>query len=138
MNYKEEIQKLLNSLKELGFDRRHIEKELDYRAEYLDQILAKGGNKKIVSRLERYYLEKSKDESILKKISEAGKEIGELKAKCLELEAKFNVLIPAFANLSAGFQEKEFSQVYNGLIRAIDVEFGGLKESVREREGDQE
>lgn len=135
MNYREEMQKLLISLKELGFDRRLIEKELDYGEGYLDQILSKGGNKKILGRLEKYYLEKSKDnEMILKKISEAGKEIGELKIKYLELEAKFNILIPAFADISAKFQEKEFSQVYKGLSRGMESEFDDLKASLKEQE----
>jgi hypothetical protein len=135
MDDKEEILKLLDSLKEMGFDRRQIEQELDYRSEYLDQIISKGGNKKILGRLQKFYLEKSNtNDSIIQKISDVGQEIGELKIKYLALEAKFNILLPAFADISAKFQEKEFSQVYNGLLRATDVEFAELKASLKERE----
>jgi len=70
----------------------------------------------------------------LLKVSEAGQEIGELKIKYLALEAKFNILLPSFADISAKFQEKEFSQVYKGLCRAMDIEFEDLKASLKGQE----
>ena len=52
MDYKKEIQKLLDSLKSKGFGRRAIEKQLNYSEKYIDQALAKGGNDKLYNSLE--------------------------------------------------------------------------------------
>lgn len=135
MDYKEETLKLLEDLKILGFDRRTIEKEMKYNDGYLDQAISRGGNNKLLVRLKQFHLDKSKsNDAILEKMSESGKEIGELKVKYLALLSKLNVLIPAFADLSAKFQGKEFSQVYTGLSRAMDLEFEDLKASLKEPE----
>lgn len=135
MNYKEEMQKLLLSLKELGYDRRSIEKDLDYHYGYIDKILSKGGNKKIFQRLEKYLVEKSNtNEVVVEKIGEAGKEISDLRIKSLETQEIFNVLIPAITHLSAESQEKEFAEVFASLHRAIDSEFERLKNTLKESE----
>ena len=52
MEYKKDIIRLLNSLRDLGWDRRRIEKKLNYREKYLDQALSKGGNPKLLYALQ--------------------------------------------------------------------------------------
>ena len=59
MDFKKEIEKLLFSLKEMGIDRRTIEKDLGYSEKSIDQILSKGGNEKALGNIKRYYIEKS-------------------------------------------------------------------------------
>lgn len=54
MNYKKEIETLLETLKELGISRGKIEQELDYADNYIDQVLSKGGNRKFWLRLKNY------------------------------------------------------------------------------------
>lgn len=53
MSYKKEIENVLDSLKNHGFDRDAIEKRLDYSKNYIDQQLSKGGNKKFLGSLKR-------------------------------------------------------------------------------------
>ena len=52
-NIKPDIEKILFDLKRLNYDRRRIEQELDYSENYLDQILSKGGNIKVLNRLKQ-------------------------------------------------------------------------------------
>lgn len=54
MNYKEEIEKLLNLLKAHGYGRRKIEADFEYRPKSIDQILAKNGNPKFLAALKIY------------------------------------------------------------------------------------
>lgn len=61
MKTKEQIEKLLISLKNKGIDRRSIEKDLDYREFYIDQLLSKGGNVKFLKRLEKYNIERTNE-----------------------------------------------------------------------------
>ena len=63
MDFKENIELLLKNLRTLGYDRRKIEKELGYDEKYIDQVLSKGGNKKFLANLERFYIEKSNRET---------------------------------------------------------------------------
>ncbi|MEP7375547.1 MAG: hypothetical protein ABI675_19535 [Chitinophagaceae bacterium] len=53
MEYKKEIETLLITLKSKGYSRAYIEKKLDYSENYIDQILSKGGNKKVAGALKR-------------------------------------------------------------------------------------
>lgn len=53
MSYKSEIVYLLESLKKKGYTRARIESDLGYSENYIDQILSKGGNKKVVGALSR-------------------------------------------------------------------------------------
>ena len=61
MEVKKNIENLLLLLKEQGIDRRQIEKDLDYRKYYIDQLLSKGGNRKFLNRLEKYNIAKRND-----------------------------------------------------------------------------
>lgn len=54
MDIKKEIELLLESLRELGKERREIEKDLKYSRNYIDQNLSKGGTKKFLSVLQQY------------------------------------------------------------------------------------
>jgi hypothetical protein len=56
MNYKEEIKKILAELKNLGFTRRMIEKELGCNTNYIDQVLSRGGNKTFYAAIQRFQL----------------------------------------------------------------------------------
>lgn len=44
MSYKEKIKTQLNLLKDMGKSRGDVEKALGYSDNYLDQVLARGGN----------------------------------------------------------------------------------------------
>lgn len=48
MDYKKQIEEVLDSLKAAGFDRGKIEEDMDYSVNYIDQVLSKGGNKKFL------------------------------------------------------------------------------------------
>jgi regulator of replication initiation timing len=48
MDYKKQIEEVLDSLKAAGFDRSRIEEDMDYSVNYIDQVLSKGGNKKFL------------------------------------------------------------------------------------------
>jgi len=64
----------------------------------------------------------------------AGEEIGKLIIQDLKFQAMYNIMMPAFVDISAKVQGKEFSQVYKGLVRAIDEEFENLKRELKEQE----
>jgi uncharacterized protein with von Willebrand factor type A (vWA) domain len=57
-NYKEEIEKILETLDAKGIKRGKIEKDLGYSENYIDQVLSKGGNRKILKKLKTYLDEK--------------------------------------------------------------------------------
>jgi hypothetical protein len=59
MKLKEEIELLLESLKNQGISRTAIEEDLGYSENYIDQVLSKGGNKKFLAALKRYMLQKA-------------------------------------------------------------------------------
>lgn len=48
MELKKEIELILESLKNAGYDRGRIEEELGYSDNYIDQVLSKGGNKRFL------------------------------------------------------------------------------------------
>jgi hypothetical protein len=54
MDYKKEIEKVLDSLKQAGFDRGRIEKDMEYSPNYIDQTLSKGGNKRFLKAMVIY------------------------------------------------------------------------------------
>jgi len=54
MNYKKEIQSLLDELKAGGYTRAKIEQDLNYSDKYITQQLAKGGNERLLLALRRY------------------------------------------------------------------------------------
>lgn len=54
MDYKKEIEEVLNALKEAGFDRTTIEEDMGYSENYIDQTLSKGGNKKFLKAMVIY------------------------------------------------------------------------------------
>lgn len=64
MEFKKETETLLKNLKDLGIDRRQIEKDLDYREFYIDQLLSKGSNKLFLNRLKKYHIEKTTKEPV--------------------------------------------------------------------------
>jgi hypothetical protein len=53
MELKKEIELLLEKLKEVGYNRGRIEKELGYSDNYINQTLSKGGNKRFLVALHR-------------------------------------------------------------------------------------
>lgn len=62
MEFKKEIEVTLERLKNLGFSRDKIEEELEYSENYIDQTLARGGNKrflKALTDLEKRLLQKA-------------------------------------------------------------------------------
>lgn len=71
MNYKKDIETILNSLKNYGYDRTRIEKEANYSENYIDQQLSKGGNKRFVNSLKQFR------DRILQKTTSSGNEVNE-------------------------------------------------------------
>jgi phage repressor protein C with HTH and peptisase S24 domain len=49
MEFKKQIESVLYALKKKGYSRSEIEAKLDYAENYIDQVLAKGGNKRFLS-----------------------------------------------------------------------------------------
>jgi len=68
MEIKKATINLLKALKEIGYDRRGIEKDLGYADKSIDQIVSKGGNSKFLKNLEDYYQSKSNKSNIEKVI----------------------------------------------------------------------
>lgn len=64
MDFKELIKNQLEILKSLGKSRRDIEKDLNYQPKYLDQALAKGGNKRLLQSLKKYTSEIEKNSTL--------------------------------------------------------------------------
>ncbi len=54
MSFKKPIELVLNDLKAKGYDRGEIESGLGYSENYIDQVLAKGGNQKFLNALKRF------------------------------------------------------------------------------------
>lgn len=54
MDYKKEIQKLLDFLKKAGHSRADIEEKLGHSENYIDQSLARGGNIKLLRAIQLY------------------------------------------------------------------------------------
>lgn len=59
MEFKSQIEKLLKTLKDKGVERGKIEEDLGYSENYIDQMLAKGGNKRFLTALQKYVLQKA-------------------------------------------------------------------------------
>lgn len=59
MDFKPQIESLLKTLKSKGVDRGQIEEDLGYSENYIDQMLAKGGNKRFLTALQKYVLQKA-------------------------------------------------------------------------------
>ena len=57
-DYKKEIEKILEILDAKGVKRDKIEKDLVYSENYIDQVLSKGGNRRILKKLQTYLEEK--------------------------------------------------------------------------------
>jgi|GEM_PF-1338693 len=54
MDFKKDIETLLNTLQVQGWGRAEIEQELNYSENYIDQVLSKGGNKRFLGALTKF------------------------------------------------------------------------------------
>jgi|GEM_PF-4597994 hypothetical protein len=127
MEVKKNIENLLLLLKEQGIDRRQIEKDLDYRKYYIDQLLSKGGNRKFLNRLEKYNIAKRND--VDKKIPAitdinfiGGKTMSSLIEQIITLQASVNVLVPTVSNILELQKAKGFALIFGELNQAIEDE----------------
>jgi hypothetical protein len=59
MFLKEKIHEMLLNLKKLGFERKTIEKDLGYAANFITRNLSQGGTEKFLEALEKYYIKKT-------------------------------------------------------------------------------
>ena len=89
-NFRKEIEELILQLNSIGIDRRAIEADLDYSEFYLDQILSKGGNEKILKRLQKYHIEKS---NITQIVIPPNRQMGEPSQDSNQHESSLNTLI---------------------------------------------
>lgn len=55
MDYKKEILKELEALRDLGIERPEIEKGIEVGDNYIDQVLARGGNKVALSKIKMFH-----------------------------------------------------------------------------------
>lgn len=62
MDYKKEIEKLLNDLKSKGIDREKVEKDIGMSKNYIDQALSRGGNKSFFMKIQAYFKTQNFDE----------------------------------------------------------------------------
>lgn len=58
MDYKKELQKLVDTLDAKGVGRDKIEKDLRYSENYIDKVLSKGGNSRVYLKVKTYLEEK--------------------------------------------------------------------------------
>lgn len=58
MNYKTELQKLIDTLDSKGITRDKIEADLRYSENYIDKVLSKGGNSRVYTKVKTYLDEK--------------------------------------------------------------------------------
>lgn len=117
MNYKEEIQKILLSLKKQGYDRRSIEQEMGYKEHSIDQILSKGGNKTFLRHLEKFFVEKSN--KTITGNADVGEELNRLIELSIKHEAEIEVLRLLIVNILAVQRGKEFPSVEEEVIQAM-------------------
>lgn len=140
MEIKERIEKILFSLKKQGIDRRTIEREMDYKQNYIDQVISKGGNEKFLKRLEKYHISKSNIEKeigpthIAKRVY-AGDEIVKLKNEVLMLHAQMTVLMATVASRISQMRDKEFSVILGEIQQAMQMEYERIyKEYLKEQQ----
>jgi hypothetical protein len=58
MDYKKELQKLIDALDAKGVTREKVEKDLRYSENYIDKVLSKGGNSRAYNKIKTYLEEK--------------------------------------------------------------------------------
>ena len=142
LSNKEVLQELIDKIKEIKrITQGRISLLAGYESEnYLSEAKSTNSVTDNIVKSVRLLYEKARvnpsvldDSNTIARPSFAGEEIGKLIVKDLEFKAFINIILPAFADISAKFQEKEFSTVYNGLRRAIEVEFEDLKKSLKEQ-----
>lgn len=118
MNYKEEIQKILLSLKKKGFDRRAIEREMGYKENSIDQILSKGGNKTFLRNIEKFNIEKS---NTIEGKAVVGDELNRLIELSIKHEATLDVLRLSVEGILADLKGKSLALVSGELQQAIKM-----------------
>ncbi len=115
MDLKEKIEKLLLNLKKLGFDRRIIEQDLGYSANYIDRTFSKGGTIKFLNALEKYYQDKTKSEK-----GDALYNTNE--ERIIALEIQIQVLLHTIAQLNSKLNNEPIATSYLDLQRLLDKE----------------
>jgi hypothetical protein len=107
MDFKQEIELILEKLKIVGIDRSTIEKDLNYSKNYIDQTLSRGGNEKILGALKLYA------QSILQNATfiSQDQQPSMLNADPVEYEVrrKWMTEIDAYALINALLEEKDRS-----------------------------
>ncbi|MDF2189329.1 hypothetical protein [Paraflavitalea sp. CAU 1676] len=93
MELKEQIEVLLVNLKKEGWERSAIEKELNYSENYIDQVLAKGGNLRFLGALEKF----SKD--VLQKATPQHRENSSLNPSETILEGPTNATLQDYIDI---------------------------------------
>lgn len=132
MNFKKEIEMLLISLKKLNIDRRMIERDLDYRENYIDQLLSKGGNKLFLKRLKKYHIAKS-NISTINVTGDLGKEIGLLKEREIYNSASIAVLEQMIEKVVSDQTGKSIALVSGERKQATEMEAMRLLGVLRKR-----
>jgi hypothetical protein len=144
MNFKKEIEKLLFNLKLSNIDRATIEKELNYAANYIDQVLAKGGNKRFYENLKRYADQKQENISKSNIVSEPSqpvkvkifetnieKEISGLIEKQISMQASINVLQQIMDKLISDQTGKSIANVTGERRQAEKMEANRLFDELK-------
>lgn len=118
MDYKEDIQKVLLSLKKKGFDRRSIERELGYKENSIDQILSKGGNKTFLRNIEKFNIEKSKAD-VINDQADLAKQVNRLIELSIKHEATLDVLRVSIESILADMKGRSVALVSEEILEAI-------------------
>ena len=111
MNIRATTEKILAELRDMGVDRRKIEKDLAYSEKYIDQIVSRGSNKKFIAKLESYkkaILENKDPKELRRKVThENGQPIvvndpnSYIITKLLQNEAVTEVILETLASMIA-------------------------------------
>ncbi len=126
MDFKKQLLEIIENLKNIGFSRRDIEAEVGYKNKYLDQILSKGGNDKVIKRLNDFYKEKMNERTSKVDLNQA---LSEMLARIQRLEDIVSVLKDDDVYLVSKIDGKKIS------VASADLEAAILRVSKLRLEG---
>jgi hypothetical protein len=154
MNYKKDIENLLFDLKSSGIDRSKIEHDLHYSPNYIDQVVAKGGNKRFYEALKSYsdrILQKTTAKNNIGKEFITGevdmpypnkdfivkadleKFIGERVEKAAAREAALKVIIAKIKKLESIVLKQPYDQVSLEFDRLAEAELKPILDELRKK-----
>ncbi len=112
MDYKKDIESVLNYLNNMGYTRDRIEEELGYSPNYIGQLLAKGGNKRFFAIITKFMEEKKGGGSL---------SIEEITSKLIRIEAHLIVSAGTQVEILAHLTDKSVPALLRQKANEIDT-----------------